>query len=452
MVGPLSYTGVDDQLSSFTVTDDNGCSPSGGAVEITVQIDAAAPTYSNMPGNYSTDYLTFASGFNTGVVVVGPTTLNFTSSSSDDQSYDYYDYTNVNYSFDVAQSGAVPTASDILSVSYSLNGGTDWSTPTDYAGDINGSNITGSIPLDNDPNNNTDVRLRISVVIVTGSLQYDITNYEITADERFNAGSIDPSTSGEPTFDDDLSGIDVVSFSDGAANWICSDPGNPELYFLRSWTGIDNCGKSTTTTDQLISIGQAPTIDMSANGDITYDFCDLTHSIAAPGVSDNCSSSGNITVDWSIDEQVSGDNRASGSGGIVDHVFAVDETVIITWTATDEAGLQTTATQTIIVLPEISASFTASETDICLGESVTFTLVVTGGTGTYNTYSYTPSGGSWSDPDYSTTGLDLVTNYLSVEITDGDISGTTGGCTSSAQTSGTVNVWELVPTGGVSRD
>lgn len=447
--GP-DYTFSDLPAGTYSINVTDQCGATPPQIDFEVKIDVAAPTVEagTFPGTYESSLANFSLGLSNGVSIAVASNSFTLESGNLEQTLinnDYSFYNTLHYSFDVNQLNGPAVAGDQLSVLVSFDNGTIFSPVNVYSGVLSGIQ-TGSIALDSDPTQNTQVIVKLVATIVTSGLQYSISSCTMTGDERFNKNAIDDATGGVPTFLDDVSGISTAIPNTSAPTYYCTS--GEEFTFTRSWTVTDNCGRILNTADQIIRVGESPTIDMSANAAITIDSCyRATQNIAPPTVSDNCSAIGNINLVWVIHDS-SGDTN--GSGNIM-YTFLPGEQTTIDWIATDEAGFSTTETQTVDVLSGIFATFTVDNTDICLGGPATFTLNVTGGTGAYSIYEFTPTGGTWVYPNYTTSGLALGTSALEVVITDDDDNGITGGCQSTTLTSGNVYIHENFPTNTISR-
>ncbi len=130
-----------------------------------------------------------------------------------------------------------------------------------------------------------------------------------------------------------------------------SNPGAcPNSYTLiRTWTATDNCGNATSFT-QTISVGDsaAPVIS-GVPGDITAE-CDEAPAPATPTVSDDCDNNVELVYTEDIQPGTCPDNY----------------TIIRTWTATDDCGNQSVATQSVTILDTTAPVFTSTANDITL--------------------------------------------------------------------------------------
>ncbi|MFM8489621.1 MAG: hypothetical protein ACKOCH_25070, partial [Bacteroidota bacterium] len=108
----------------------------------------------------------------------------------------------------------------------------------------------------------------------------------------------------------------------------------PDSYILkRKWTITDNCGNSTTAV-QTISVQDITPPSFSFVPVAVTANCEAVPSPGSPVAADNCDSDVTITYD--------GDTRTDGS-------CPGNYTLLRKWTATDNCGNTTTATQTIFV-------------------------------------------------------------------------------------------------------
>jgi len=237
--------------------------------------------------------------------------------------------------------------------------------------------------LSEDPADNANIVIRLQVTIVTGGLEYNISDFEILADERINSANYD---SGTPTYSDPISGVSNVSFVDDAAVWYCSSVGNEELTVTRNWRATDNCGNNSPYQQQTIHVGTAPTI--TAANDTIIDFCNAaTITLPNPTVNDDCSLLANLTITWEIFDGDMVSTRQSGHAPLAAALAysATQDTVYtVTWTVTDQAGFFATDNQTITIKPAINIDIEYPDYNFCSGDEVIFNVTITGGTGVYN--------------------------------------------------------------------
>lgn len=135
---------------------------------------------------------------------------------------------------------------------------------------------------------------------------------------------------GSPVASDNCDAAPQIAFDgDTRIDGACSDS-----YILkRKWTITDNCGNSTTAV-QTISVQDITPPSFSFVPVAVTANCDAVPVPGSPVASDNCDSDVTITYD--------GDTRTDGS-------CPGNYTLLRKWTATDNCGNTTTATQTIFV-------------------------------------------------------------------------------------------------------
>ena len=134
-------------------------------------------------------------------------------------------------------------------------------------------------------------------------------------------GTADPGTA---TASDNCDTDVDISYEDVVGDDGCAGDG-----ITRIWRATDNCGNSVTATQNItVNDDQAPTIS-GVGPDMTIE-CDETPVFSNPNASDNCDND----VAISSDDTSASDNCAGGS-------------VTRTWTATDDCGNTSTASQTI---------------------------------------------------------------------------------------------------------
>jgi len=376
-------------------------------------------------------------------------------------------YKNITIELSASQSGLLTDwdSNDALRLGYSTDGGTNWTDFAPATGYVSGGiSLSHEIP---DPASGTFstllVRIYFSTQAAGAARYYKVGNFTVEADEAVHL--ISPAAcGGEPTCTDNTGC--TVSYSDGAIIWQCYDdatPANNEFSFNRTWTATDPCGK-TDIHVQRISVGTPPELNMAANGPLAFDFCHNSVDVEAPTATDACSDgAGEIIITYSVSNQL-GEVLAggTGTGDINDLLLAFstlsDTPYTATWTATDQAGLTDTETQTLTIYREISATVTANAADLsnlCVNENIVFTVAPVGGTGNYNAFVFNPSGGTWNSGarEYTISWAAAVNNAtLSVVITDGDNGGVSGGCDSPAQVSEEFIVHRLLQTGTITRE
>jgi len=109
-------------------------------------------------------------------------------------------------------------------------------------------------------------------------------------------------------------------------------PGScPEEYSLfRTWTATDNCGNTSTATQTIFVFDITAPILANVPADTNAD-CDNVPAPATPTATDNCDTDVEITMDETINDD------------------GCNATIFRTWTATDNCGNASTASQTISV-------------------------------------------------------------------------------------------------------
>ncbi|MDD2527938.1 MAG: HYR domain-containing protein, partial [Lentimicrobiaceae bacterium] len=117
---------------------------------------------------------------------------------------------------------------------------------------------------------------------------------------------------------------------------------------IRTWTATDNCG-NTTNASQTISVQdtEAPAFTF-VPADVTVE-CNAVPAVGIPTATDNCDSDVTITYN--------GETRTDGS---CEDTY----TLIRTWTATDNCGNTTNASQTISVQDTEAPAFTTIPADL----------------------------------------------------------------------------------------
>jgi hypothetical protein len=290
--------------------------------------------------------------------------------------------------------------------------------------------------------------------------------------------------SGSPTCADEDGNCGGVDYTDSGINWNCTDPGNQEFYFTRTWKSVDLCGKESATQQQLIRVGEEPFF-ATLPKDTILDFCNNDPTINSPLASD-LPCDGAVSVEWIVTREIplnDGNDTIPGvgSGNVSGFEFPMptvdeDSTYIIIWTLTDDAQITNTYTQQVKILKPIDVTISPSPYDFCSKETATLTLSKTGGTGSYlslepgaaigGAVTITPDG-SWDNgaKQYTTNLLDLsgvVDISVHVEDVNALIEGVNvvGGCTSTdfplsdfVFSHGTdFTIRTLISTGAISRE
>lgn len=431
------------------VTDASGCTMETDSFNII--IDAEDPTFDDFPADVSIDINDYNANNSTGVTAWTDPNASYPAIGSSGEALitetiNLSNFANPEFLIGVATNGVTPTVSDEIIVSISYNNGSSFPEVNTYT--AISSDLYVPVTLDIDPSLNGEVQIKVEVVISTPSLIYTFSGLSATANERVH--EVDASVYGSPSgCGDDVSGCISLTYTDDPPVWSCFGAGVEEFYIDRVWVAEDDCGKTTSRT-QRISVGTTPVFDMSSNANLIVGYCDSTLSITGPDVSDVCSPP--VTLLWEIWD--AGNTQiGSGSDNIVDFDFPVGETSVVYWIGQDGSGVSDTVYQNVTVNPYLNVAITSTplpspsdEANICAGTNVQFELLVTGGSGTYTNYDFTPNGGSWSDPVYTTSDLSVAQDHLEVIITDSD------NCVSEAFLSGTYNIHPNITTNPIGRN
>ncbi len=126
----------------------------------------------------------------------------------------------------------------------------------------------------------------------------------------------------EPSADDNCN---LVSFD---SQDVVTDTNCAGDVITRTWTATDNCGNTTTASQTMTPVDDVNPIITGVGPDGTYE-CGANAVFSEPDASDNCN-----LVSFDFDDEVVGSNCA---GDIITR----------TWTATDNCGNTTTASQTM---------------------------------------------------------------------------------------------------------
>ncbi|MCF8360248.1 MAG: SprB repeat-containing protein [Prolixibacteraceae bacterium] len=426
--GPFTFSSLGAGEYTITLEDDCGASKQE---TFEVRIDTDDPTFSYFPPDY---FITVADYENDDdyleedvPVYTNATNYNCNGPITDEFSYfdiDLSHYTNARMELDFTQSGTPPTAGDIIRISRSFDG-SNFDILNEYTA-YTGIIIEEALNLNSNPVENTKVTVKVEVILVTSGLTYNFTEFRIIADERFS--TIGPGVSGFPSCADDISGCNgSPSYIDSEPIWVCYETAT-EFYVEREWTITDNCDRTSSQT-QLIKVGELPVIDMSANTAITSDFCNNDLAITAPTVTDNCSATGDIDIEWVITDDETIPNVLETGVGDISYTFPVGETSIITWTAIDETENTNSATQNVTILDPIDISIShVGDGNLCSDEENTFNITITGGTDNYDTGSLSiiPSSGNTVDANgegqftSSITWVNGTSETITININDSD--------------------------------
>jgi hypothetical protein len=290
-----------------------------------------------------------------------------------------------------------------------------------------------------------------------GTKDYSVEQFEVRGRSVYTA--LAPAYTGAPSgcTDTPAGGI-TYNPTDQPVHWYCHNPA--EFSFVRSWTAQDQCGNTTTpANNQLISVGTPPSITQPK--DTILDFCYyLGVDITAPVNSDNC---GTPVVTWSITSP--GFNR-NGTGDIVGLDFPnpiAEIAYTINWTVTDSIGFTNSADQLVTFRAPIAITLDAIDDDFCSNDNASFTISLTGGTGTYIAPPTTfdpvvawTNGIEDGSGAFNTTNLVYgSTETISISVTDANVTGINGSCTSSVFTftsgGGVFFVHQKIPTNPLQR-
>jgi len=282
--------------------------------------------------------------------------------------------------------------------------------------------------------------INVQIVCSSGSTDRRYTIDTVCVRGNSLAAGISPAVSGSPDNCTDDHDVWPATYSDGGISWIRNEAGRYEYSFTRTWTVSDECG-NPTNRDQTIYVGSPPVF--GAVHDTTIDFCHSGNvSLIGPTGSDLSDDSPDYS--W----EVAG-TASSGSGNNPTITFEppveVNDTIYsVIWRITDDAGwtvdpvyqnVHVRKPMTISLVPLLPA-----DGNFCTGNSASFTISVSGGTGVYENLNLLPggTGSTWtssapfSTGTYTTTELTNdtpgTTDVISVTFRDVDISGVTGGC------------------------
>lgn len=377
---------------------------------------------------------------------------------------DNRNYTNIEFQITAHQSGGSNEwgMDDLLEISIKYGGESNWTRLFyDNCSWLNGATC--------EPNENATsttsswISLGVKAVHSNDSIMirclsnnssedYSIDNFQIRGIDIRDV--INPNVSGKPeNCEDDISSSSeiVLNYVDLPINWFCNETFN-EFSFIRRWTPTDGCNPVAEPYNQLISVGNPPTVEGTPLPNITFDYChNLDVDITAPTSVDDCD--GTPVISWRIFDTESTPNEiGQGTGNIVDFDFPnnhyppdytgmlSEERFTIYWSATDDAGITSNpVAQTVIFLPEIVVTLVpnAPDVDFCSGEEATFTISATGGTGVFevDASDVTPAATTWSGWSTGTNSVIYTTNLLTngapnitITIPDSNNPPITGGC------------------------
>lgn len=479
--GSAVYATLDEENFTITVSDANGCNATPQVVGLFE--DDVAPSLIDVPVDFHMQRAIYNAGnsaipverLNTSIGILASVT-----STSYDYPIDNTNYSNVLLELSVSQVDGTTgwENDDSISVHVSYDGATfiplwidkcQWNASNDPVGEYTGSPIAGSpdpaikatIDLGDGADLNPNFMFRIYVNVDGVGLRYNISQVRVIADERIH--TIPQSTSGwAPSCDDGTgSGCNgAVQVSDGAPNWLCSDVGAEEFSFVRTFSAVDFCSNPISAV-QNIYVGTDPVIGTPA--DTTLDFCNNSATIISPSFSDGCD--GSPTLEW----EVTTNGGFAGSSGIgtnptinFPQPVLNDTTYVITWTVTDHLGFTATATQNVVIKRPIQVSLVADagSDNFCSGESASFTISFSGGTGAYDGVDpvITPAG-SWVwntavSGTFTTNLLNPGTQEISVIASDQTSGVIEGGCDSDQTYFGSDDflVHELIQTQTIRKD
>lgn len=435
----FTFSGLADGDYTVSVSDASAC-PDPNDQTYTVDIDTEAPNGCDFPDDFTMlidNYVDLDSTFSS--IIEEDTYTNDGSPDTLVYEYDATDFNKLYFDFEVTQTG------------------TGWNTSDDYIQfwvdytddeDINGDVLyesTGSYTIP--PNDSlllpaiADGRSNLLLYIIyeTGDNDKSYTISDVTLVGNSMTETIETSTSIEPSncTDNYTEGGDIrITHVDGIINWVCNEPGNQEFWFERTFTVADECGNETDPYVQKIGVGEKPKIDEPR--DTILDYCHYASiDFPVPGYTDNSTGCGK-TVDFKYvlrdkthNEFI--DEGTEFTGATTAITFppseANDTTFVITWIATDEAGLQDSVKQYVTILKPITVTLNPYKPDFCSGEEVSFEFTIEGGTGSYGTVQetdITPSetlSVSGSSYTFTTSSLELDgTKNITINVTDTNVS------------------------------
>ena len=224
-------------------------------------------------------------------------------------------------------------------------------------------------------------------------------NYAVNADATDCSADITPSAAGQATATDNCDSDVTITHSDSQWSYSCTGDDNDTegtRTLTRTWTATDDCGlwtslgQTITVTDVTAPVLTIPA-DYGVNADATDCSADITPSAAGQAAAtDNCDS--DVAISYSDSEWTY--TCAGNPEGT--------RTLTRTWTATDDCGNATSATQTITIVDttapvlSVPADYSsecdvdlvlddATATDNCSGATITYSEETTAATAIRNT-------------------------------------------------------------------
>jgi hypothetical protein len=461
----FTFSGLAAGPYSISVTD--AC-PATVTDNFSVEIDDAPPTCNILPEDEVMPIASYESVISSTSLMNYPLNLDKTLSlvtstlsspntyvSSNEFSSNGFD--NMELRINATLTGGGWQPSDVISVIIHYPADVTKDQIITYSGGADLSNIT--IPITKTDEDQMSVS--ISWNIASAGCSYEITKFELWG---VPVQPMIPSTG--PSDCNNNIGTSPLGYSSfhGPVTWHCIDP-ELEFSFIRTWNVTDNCGNSSASYDQRISVGTEPTF-VSIPSSVKYDFCSNSNvPISAPTVSDNCTAPEDLKLEWMVFD-VAGNSLSVWYPylSVTTYNFTPDpggQVFRIGWRVTDEAGISkendaSTTTQTITFTPAISATIdivSPGTNNICQGNPVVFRITPSGGSGSFDASSFNPAGGSWDGTNYIyTTNWAIDGNYqLGVVITDLVVAGTTGTCTSGTISSAPFDVHQKIITNPIIR-
>ncbi len=152
-------------------------------------------------------------------------------------------------------------------------------------------------------------------------------------------GCNDPLPIDEPTASDSCGDVTITSEDESETNG-CTET------ITRTWTAVDECGNEATATQIITRTDDTQPVFANIPADVTID-CEAPLPTDEPTASDDC---GDVTMTSNDDSQVN----------------ACTEIITRTWTAVDECGNETTATQIITRTDDAEPVFADIPADITI--------------------------------------------------------------------------------------
>lgn len=144
--------------------------------------------------------------------------------------------------------------------------------------------------------------------------------------------------------DNCTSSVDITFDGESRMDGACSD----SYTLIRKWTATDLCGNTDVAEQQITVQDQTAPAFTTVPANATVS-CDAVPAVGTPVASDNCDSSVNIIFD--------GEQRTNGA-------CPDSYSLIRKWTATDNCGNSTVATQMLVVQDVSKPGFTFFPTDV----------------------------------------------------------------------------------------